>query len=641
MNETLTENVLLSGVEAGLEESRVLRAGPWTMELAGGQLRTMRIGGVEVVRRVYAAVRDGFWNTVPGMISGMEVEESDGGFTVRYRSAHRQFEADFVWEAEITGHADGTVRFGFDGVARRTFARNRIGLCVLHPDWLAGSACEVEHVSGEVAERAFPHLVDPMQPVRGLHDFRVIRHAAVEGVAVEVSCEGDVFEIEDQRNWTDASFKTYSTPQRIPLPGTIREGQRVRQAVTLRLLGNGLAGLAPATPAEVVAEVELREGVARQQRLPELGIGHAVTGPRMLSEVEAGLLRAAGMAWLRIDLDFESGNWREVLGDGLAQAGMCGASVEAALHLPEDPGTALAELVALGSVWSGRVARWLVLSRGKPATQVHALEAARRVLGGSAPVGGGTDSDFFQLNNNRPPAALLDFVSVPMRPLAHQFDELTMFENLAGQAAVMEALTAIYPGVPRYVSPVSLRTRAQKGPPMPAGQMPAQADVRQMSLIAAAWTLGCVGTLAEAGAAGVTLFQTLGLRGVMESSAGSAVPGVFHSFPGMVYPLWQVLAALNGGGQYVPLVADVAGVVRGFAVERDGGRRVFLANQTGRTQRIRLNGVRGGAGNFRVLDAAAVGMAVRDAEAFASSGPGVAVADGVLTLGAYATAWSV
>ncbi len=128
MNEKLTGNVLLSGVEAGLEESRVLRAGPWTMELAGGQLRTMRIGGVEVVRRVYAAVRDGFWNTVPGMISGMEVEESDGGFTVRYRSEHRQFEADFVWDAEITGHADGTVRFGFDGVARRTFARNRIGL---------------------------------------------------------------------------------------------------------------------------------------------------------------------------------------------------------------------------------------------------------------------------------------------------------------------------------------------------------------------------------------------------------------------------------------------------------------------------------------------------------------------------------
>lgn len=641
MNEKLTEHVLLSGVVEGLEESRSLRAGPWTMELAGGQLRTMRIGGVEVVRRVYAAVRDGFWNTVPGRITGMEVAESEGGFVVRYRSEHRQFEADFAWEAEITGHADGTVRFVFDGVARRTFARNRIGLCVLHPDWLAGSACEVEHVSGEVAARSFPHLVDPMQPVRGLHDFRVIRHAAVDGVVVEISCEGDVFEIEDQRNWTDASFKTYSTPQRIPLPGTIREGQRVRQVVTVQLRGEGVARLAPAMPAAMVADVELRDGAARQERLPGLGIGHAVTGPRMLSEAEAGLLRAAGMDWLRIDLDLESASWRGVLGDGLAQAAMCGASVEVALHLPADPGTVLAELASLGSVWSGRVARWLILSRGKPATQAHALEAARRVLGGSAPVGGGTDSDFFQLNNNRPPAALLDFIAVPMRPLAHQFDELTLFENLAGQSAVMEALAAIYPGVPRFVSPVSLRTRAQKGPAMPEGQMPAQADVRQMSLVAAAWTLGCVGTLAEAGAAGVTLFQTLGLRGIMESSAGSAVPGVFHSFPGMVYPLWQILAALHGGGHYVPLVADVTGPVRGFALERAGNRRVFLANQTSRPQRIRLAGVRGGSGNFRVLDAASAAVAVRDAEAFASAGPAVAATGGILTLGAYATAWSV
>jgi hypothetical protein len=640
MNETLTENVLLHGVEGAPEGSRPLRAGPWTMELAGGQLRSLRLGGVELVRRVYAAVRDGFWNTVPGEMSGMVVEEGEGGFVVRYRSEHRQFEVDFAWDAEITGRADGTVRFVFDGVARKTFARNRIGLCVLHPDHLAGSACEVEHVSGEVASRAFPHLVDPMQPVRGLHDFRAIRHAAGEGVEVEVRCEGDVFEIEDQRNWTDASFKTYSTPQRIPLPGTIREGQRVRQEVTVRLVGAAVAGLAPAELVAEPDEVVLSEGVGRALALPGLGMGHAPGGPRILSEVEAGRLRLAGMEWLRVDLDFGTEGWREVLGDGLAQAGMSGAKVELALLLPENPDSVLRELASLGSVWSGRVTRWLVLSRGKPATQAGALEAARRVLGGSAPVGGGTDSDFFQLNNNRPPASLLDFVSVPMRPLAHQFDDVTLFENLAGQTAVMEALAAIYPGVPRYVSPVSFRTRAQKGPPMPSDQMPAQADVRQMSLVAAAWTLGCVGTLAEAGAVGVTLFQTLGLRGVMETAAGSGVPGVFHSFPGMVYPVWQVLTALRGGGRYLPLSADVAGKVRGFVVEREGSRRIFLANQTSRPQRVKLAGLRGGVGPFRVMDAAVAGSAVRAPEAFGSDGPVVTAGDGVITLGAYASAWS-
>ena len=33
-----------------------------------------------------------------------------------------------------------------------------------------------------------------------------------EKMEAELAFEGDIFEMEDQRNWTDASFKTYCTP---------------------------------------------------------------------------------------------------------------------------------------------------------------------------------------------------------------------------------------------------------------------------------------------------------------------------------------------------------------------------------------------------------------------------------------------
>ena len=42
--------------------------------------------------------------------------------------------------------------------------------------------------------------------------------------------------MEDQRNWTDASFKTYSTPLRIPYPVEVAPGQDPVQAVTMRYL---------------------------------------------------------------------------------------------------------------------------------------------------------------------------------------------------------------------------------------------------------------------------------------------------------------------------------------------------------------------------------------------------------------------
>ena len=43
--------------------------------------------------------------------------------------------------------------------------------------------------------------------------------------------EGDTFEMEDHRNWTDASFKTYVRPLALPWPYTPPAGQAVSQSV--------------------------------------------------------------------------------------------------------------------------------------------------------------------------------------------------------------------------------------------------------------------------------------------------------------------------------------------------------------------------------------------------------------------------
>ena len=37
--------------------------------------------------------------------------------------------------------------------------------------------------------------------------------------------EGDTWETEDHRNWTDASFKTYSRPLSLPYPYAIAKGE--------------------------------------------------------------------------------------------------------------------------------------------------------------------------------------------------------------------------------------------------------------------------------------------------------------------------------------------------------------------------------------------------------------------------------
>ena len=91
---------LLHGSATPIPEMRALRAGPVTMLLDGIDLRYLRIGGTELVRRVYAAVRDVDWDTVPGVVSNLEVEQGDGSFRVEFDARHAR---PCVWWFSSTG----------------------------------------------------------------------------------------------------------------------------------------------------------------------------------------------------------------------------------------------------------------------------------------------------------------------------------------------------------------------------------------------------------------------------------------------------------------------------------------------------------------------------------------------------------
>ena len=232
----LTDWQLLTGRHEPPPEQRPLRAGRLTMVFESGDLRCIKLGGREVIRRVCAAVRDRNWGTVPSEISDLKFEISEESFRIGYTSTHRQKEIYFVWQAEITGDAEGTIRFTFDGEAKTTFERNRIGFCVLHPIRdCAGAKCRARYLNGTEKELAFPEIIAPEQPVRWLHDLSGLAHEVEPDVWAELRFEGDAFETEDQRNWIDASFKTFCTPLRVPYPLEIKAGTRVRQSVTLRL----------------------------------------------------------------------------------------------------------------------------------------------------------------------------------------------------------------------------------------------------------------------------------------------------------------------------------------------------------------------------------------------------------------------
>ena len=282
-------------------EVRVLRAGPLLLELHGSDLRYARSSRNEVVRRIYMAVRDLNWNTPSAAVGEPEIEEGDGEFRVRVAARTTEGDIDFEWSATLEGTRDGVVSYELDGTAEASFAFAKIGLCLHHPiretaGRLFRGGAPTTPVGGELPRHIGPQIsVD-----NGAWDlplFEPVEWLEIDlphGERIRFDFEGDLFEMEDQRNWTDGSFKTSSTPASLGYHHTIAVGGRIRQKVTFHV--DGLDGRRPTQRG--VGDSSVRIGEPLGRRMPPVGVGMASHG-EALGPRETELLRELAPAHLR------------------------------------------------------------------------------------------------------------------------------------------------------------------------------------------------------------------------------------------------------------------------------------------------------------------------------------------------------
>ena len=637
---SLPRSVLLYGSETPLPEQIPLRAGPLTMifEPDNVFLRYIRLGSREVVRGIYAAVRDRNWGTIAPRVSNLQIKATEDTFEVTFEVECREREINFVWQGRITGDARGTIRFSFDGLARSTFWRNRIGFCVLHPiRECAGYPCFVEKVDGEVEQGRFPRFIAPHQPFT---DMRAITHEVAPGLAAEVRFEGDIFEMEDQRNWTDASFKTYCTPLRLPFPVGVAAGTKVVQAVTLALHGE-----VPTAPDRLEdSSIIIMVGEAPSVTLPQIGLGMASHG-EPLSQQERERLKALNLMHLRVDLRLSEPDWRSTLSRACAAVKSTGLLLEAALFLSDAAEQELSALLrALQDEGRPFIDRWLVFHVAEKSTGEQWIKLARRYLPYDEceeEVGAGTNAYFAELNRACPPLRELKFVCYSVNPQVHAFDTASLVETLEMQGQTVESARQFCGNRPVVVSPVTLRPRFNPNatgpePPPAPGELPSQVDVRQMSLFGAAWTLGSLKYLAQSGADSVTYYETTGWRGVMETEQGSPLPEKFRPIAGGVFPLYHVLADVGefAGGQVRPCASSAPLQVDALVIEATERTRILLTNLSPTQQRVTL--VYPGLSprvQVKPLDETSVEQAMRSPEEFRSHpGHWQATLDGRLDL---------
>jgi len=587
----LPARVLYYGTDEALPERVKLRAGPLSLVYEKGDLRYIRLGEREILRRVYVAIRDRNWGTVPPRFSNVRKDVKQDSFRISYDVENKQDGVDFFWKGTITGDAQGTVTIAMEGTARSTFLRNRIGFCVLHPiRECAGQACTVEKVDGSVVQGTFPLYTSPDQ---AFLDMRAISYEVVPGVQAEVRFAGDVFEMEDQRNWADASYKTYSTPLRLPFPVEIKAGTRVSQSVTLSLKGE----VPPPQAGTPSAALTFAVGRVPPSPLPRVGLGVA-SHNEALSCKELARLRALNLSHLRVDLRLSQPDFQTILGRASTEASELRVPLEVALHLSDAAEEELRRLRSVLEWVKPAVCTWLIFHVSEKSTAEKWARLARRFLADYDPqakIGAGTNAYFAELNRGRPPVNVADLVSYSLNPQVHAVDNATLVENLAAQAASVESARQFAGGLPLAVSPITLKPRFNPnatGPePVPwPGELPSQVDVRQMSLFGAGWTAGSLKYMAESGAYSLTYYETTGWRGVMETEQGSPLPAKFQSREGSVFPLYHVLADVGefAGGSVVPSVSSAPLKVDGLILRQGHRTRILLANFSAEPQTVRV-----------------------------------------------------
>lgn len=546
--------------------------GPASVRLELPAIRELRCGGVEVVRAVLVAVRDRNWGTVPANLTVCQREISSQGLFLDFSCEHDNGDVGFVWDGEIRGTArrDGGVKLSYSiaGRASRPFRANRVGFCLLHPAEAAGASVTLRTVSG-TSHSAFPAQISPWQPFRDL----VGMSYSLGGAAVEMTFEGDIFETEDQRNWTDASFKTYCPPLSLPFPRQWEVGEEIRQRVTIvlkpadeRKRGRRRAGGEP---------VAVRLGEVTRAKLPLIGLGAAQhEGHVREDEVEA--LRRLRLHHVHVVVDPSEEGWVGGLSQQADIVSQLGVSLQGEVVV-DDPG----QLEAVAETWSEFLRDGLALGPVMLFDQATSVTTRPLVSNWKSQSAGdgrwpavfaGSRANFAEFNRAELPYDLVAGVTFALNPQVHAFSKEEIAQTLRVHEAVARQAISMAGGLPLHVGPITLLPRFNAVATEKTTPTRPPADARQRSLFTAAWTLGSISGLASGGAFSLTYFETVGAGGVLDRR----IAGRPELFP--VYEVLRALASCAGARIVAATIAPHSEPVALLAVDQDEALTLLIGN---------------------------------------------------------------
>ena len=560
------------GTEEPVATVRHLSTGPLSFLYSTDGLRRISWHGTELVRALAWPMRDRNWGTYPAEILD-ETVEHEGNIDARLTFAVG--DGRLVCELRIRALPAGEVLADLTMTPKGgPFSTNRAGFTVLHPiRHLAGAPLLVTHPDGSTESTRFPEPIQPDQPVKDISGLQY----GIGAQSVDIVFDGETFEMEDQRNWSDASYKTYCVP--LVHPFTYDIAEPTRQSVRMSFSGAARSGAA-----------EDRGDVLRTyptgRTAPEVGLALEPDwlpgSSRTALHASHILIRATPETQRIAELAAFAGDFRAVdLEIVLPDAAPVGESLRDMAAAFAAHGIVPRHVIALREAYLGShqpVGPW---PEGPAPNDM--LDSVREAFP-HALVGGGMLTNFTELNRCRPDTSRCDYVTHGLTPLVHAGDDMSVLETLEALPQIFSSTEALCNGLPYRLGLASIGMRsnpygaAVAENPDQVRRTMARIEPRHRGLFGAAYAVGVLAATEASTVEALCLGAPVGPFGLLYEPMAYPQAG-YDGTKRRVYPLYHVVREASAmAGQPRLAFEGLPDGVAAYGVGVDGARRIVLGN---------------------------------------------------------------
>jgi len=464
--------------------------GDFTFDLARAAVRNIRYKNVQIIDLLYNAIRPWDWSTLDPEEHSEDVKVTGETCVITIKDL---FAGALDARTEITISKDNkfTVAYELRGLAEYSVNRWGICFCLDSADWMGST------VKSQGNEYQLPAAISPQRVVDGITQglfpaANQMHFVAPDNRSIKVTSTGKVLEAEDQRNWTDNTYKIYSGSLSEPRPFVTSAGSLWQQSVTFEI--GPPSKQVPDGSKIVVKEIG---------SLPSIGLQFNTDPLLPLDELNTALFL--------LDIDHMRINEESLTAQKVISASSNGLIVEAAL-LSSHSGENLHREIEHLNKQIPAGSRILIHREGREIVEVGDLPR-NKSLSSFIP---GTDAYLVDLHRNK--YNFGESISYSMVPTVHSSDTETIFKTLYTQReSIQFAQEFLAPQV--LVSPITFSTRGNPETGHARDQRINFANpemaLRIRSIEGAAWTLGSIFSLASAGAYSGTWHELFGEFGII------------------------------------------------------------------------------------------------------------------------------